>query len=172
MVALDLAALLLPYVSGTYILKGGKYVEAGEYLDEAVDAVKSKKYKEVATPINQGRMDLAGKHHPVSGVMFDLNGFPIFDAKYTMELQPEDYMKSRATHFSKASKALYDDIMKDNNLRSKFTETEIELFKHGKVPNKYTWHHHQETGVLQLVDREVHRKTGHTGGFTIWGSGD
>ena len=89
-----------------------------------------------------------------------------------MELQSEDYMKSRTTHFSKASKVLYDDIMRDNNLRSKFTETEIELFKHGKVPNKYTWHHHQETGVLQLVDREVHRKTGHTGGFSIWGSGN
>ena len=43
MVALDLAALLLPYVSGTYILKGGKFVEAGEYLDEAVDAVKGGK---------------------------------------------------------------------------------------------------------------------------------
>lgn len=26
-----------------------------------------------------GRMDLAGKTHPVSGVKFDSNGFPIFE---------------------------------------------------------------------------------------------
>ena len=28
---------------------------------------------------SRGRMDLAGKTHPVSGVKFDSNGFPIFE---------------------------------------------------------------------------------------------
>ena len=36
-----------------------------------------------------GRMDLAGKKHPVSGVEFDSNGFPVFESKYDMQLNPE-----------------------------------------------------------------------------------
>lgn len=37
----------------------------------------------------------------------------------------------------------------------------------------FTWHHHQNEGVLQLVDREVHRNinNGHLGGRAIWGGG-
>lgn len=116
-----------------------------------------------------GRMDLAGKTHPVSGVKFDSNGFPIFEQKYNTKLDPQDYLKSRGTHFDRASKALYNDIMNDSNLRSKFTEAEIAIFKEGGVPKAYTWHHHQDEGVMQLVDRKIHRQTGHTGGFSIWG---
>ena len=59
--------------------------------------------------------------------------------------------------------------MNDSNLRSKFTEAEIAIFKEGGVPKAYTWHHHQDEGVMQLVDRKIHRQTGHTGGFSIWG---
>ena len=118
-----------------------------------------------------GRMDLAGKTHPVSGVKFDSNGFPIFESKYDTKLEPQDYLKSRGTHFAKASEALYNDIMNDSNLRSKFTEAEIAIFKEGGVPKAYTWHH-QDEGVMQLVDRKIHRQTRHTGGFSIWGSGN
>ena len=116
-----------------------------------------------------GRMDLAGKKHPVSGVEFDSNGFPVFESKYDMQLNPEDYQKSRSTHFSRASTALYNDIMKDDNLRSQFTDAEIAILKKGKVPKAYTWHHHQDVGKMQLVDSYIHMKTGHTGGFSIWG---
>ncbi|MBU5315382.1 HNH endonuclease [Clostridium bornimense] len=119
-----------------------------------------------------GRMDLAGKKHPVSGVEFDSNGFPIFESKYSMQLNPEDYLKSRGTHFDRASKALYNDIMKDSNLRSQFTDAEIAIFKEGGVPKAYTWHHHQDAGKMQLVNRKIHRQTGHTGGFSIWGPGN
>ncbi len=38
------------------------------------------------------------------------------------------------------------------------------------TPEGYTWHHNQEPGVMQLVDRGVHAATGHTGGFSIWGT--
>lgn len=117
-------------------------------------------------------MDLAGKKHPVSGVQFDSNGFPIFDSKYDMKLNPEDYLKSRGTHFDRASKALYSDIMKNDSLRSQFTDAEIAIFKEGGVPKSHTWHHHQNEGVMQLVNRKIHRQTGHTGGFSIWGPGN
>ena len=54
----------------------------------------------------------------------------------------------------------------------KFTEAEIATFKAGKVPERWTWHHHQDTGVMQLVLKEVHEVASHTGGFSIWGPGN
>jgi hypothetical protein len=35
---------------------------------------------------------------------------------------------------------------------------------YNQTPNGYTWHHHQTTGRMQLVESKVHMKTGHTGG--------
>ena len=33
----------------------------------------------------------------------------------------------------------------------------------------YTWHHHQETGRMQLVSRIAHEKARHNGGNSLWG---
>ena len=60
--------------------------------------------------------------------------------------------------------------MEDSLLKDKFTDTEIEIFKNGGIPKSYTWHH-QDAGVMQLVDRKIHRQTGHIGRFSIWGPG-
>ena len=39
--------------------------------------------------------------------------------------------------------------MKDPNIAKKFTKEELELFKMGKWPAKYTWHHHQNKGIKE-----------------------
>ncbi|MBF0780468.1 HNH endonuclease [Granulicatella sp. 19428wC4_WM01] len=119
-----------------------------------------------------GRLELANKVHPVTGVPFDSDGFPIFEVLGEMNLQPEDYLKSRATHFDRASKDLYNQILNNSDLASQFTSTEIEIFKNGGIPKRFTWHHHQNEGLMQLVDRKIHRKTGHIGGYSIWGKGN
>ena len=31
----------------------------------------------------------------------------------------------------------------------------------------FTWHHHQDTGRMQLVPDMIHEKTAHIGGYTI-----
>lgn len=36
---------------------------------------------------------------------------------------------------------------------------------------KYTWHHHQDTGRMQLVEFGVHNSTNHKGGRTTWAQG-
>lgn len=43
------------------------------------------------------------------------------------------------------------------NAKAGYTET----------PKGYTWHHHQDKGRMQLVETEIHAKTGHTGGFSL-----
>ncbi|MBJ8031070.1 HNH endonuclease [Bacillus cereus group sp. N21] len=113
--------------------------------------------------------ELAGDKHPVTGIPYDADGFPIFEPIEEVRLKEEDFKKTRPTHDRICSKLLYEKIMKDPKLASKFTEEEIELFKEGEVPDRFTWHHHQDTGRMQLVDSLPHGKTGHTGGYKIWG---
>ncbi|MFD2307366.1 HNH endonuclease [Enterococcus termitis] len=120
----------------------------------------------------KGKMNMAGKVHPKSGIKFDLDGFPIFDSKHTMKLDKADFLKSRGTHFDRASKDLYEKILKNKEFASQFSLEEIEIFKSGGVPKRFTWHHHQDSGVMHLVDRKLHRQTGHIGGFSIWGPGN
>ena len=119
-----------------------------------------------------GRMGMAGKIHPVLGVEFDANGFPKFKSEYDMNLDSIDYLKSRSTHFDRASKSLYNEMQNNSELSKKFTLNEIQIFKEGGVPKRFTWHHNQEPGLMQLVDRTVHQQTGHVGGFSIWGPGN
>ncbi|MEM7548053.1 MAG: HNH endonuclease [Bacteroidota bacterium] len=38
------------------------------------------------------------------------------------------------------------------------------------VIRAFTWHHHQTTGRMQLVNSKIHSQTGHTGGFSLWGN--
>ena len=41
----------------------------------------------------------------------------------------------------------------------------------GKKRKRYTWHHHQTKGKMQLVEMGVHDITSHIGGKEIWGGG-
>ncbi|MCW9131806.1 WXG100 family type VII secretion target [Bacillus paramycoides] len=113
--------------------------------------------------------ELAGDKHPITGIPYDADGFPLFESKGEVILKEADFKKSRTTQSRKCSKALYEQIMKNPELALKFTEEEIQLFKIGKTPEHYTWHHHQDTGRMQLVDYQTHHDTGHTGGYKIWG---
>ena len=53
-------------------------------------------------------------------------------------------------------------------LRSQFTSNQLEAIQGGRanIPD-LTWHHHQDTGRMQLVPRTVHRRTGHIGGESL-----
>jgi hypothetical protein len=36
-------------------------------------------------------------------------------------------------------------------------------------PKNYTWHHHQETGLMQLIPKDLHKAATHTGGVATSG---
>ena len=165
------------------VVLGSNFGNVSKKVDDFVDEFKNVKnssssiddltnnaYKGAGNPT--GRMNMAGKTHPVSGVEFDASGFPKFKSEYNMNLEPVDYLKSRGTHFDRASKSLYNEIQGNSELASKFTQNEIDIFKEGGVPKRFTWHHNEEPGLMQLVDRGIHRQTGHDGGFSIWGPGN
>jgi hypothetical protein len=95
------------------------------------------------TPIRNAH--LAGEKHPITGVPFDVDGYPDFRAAGVVKAEVKiTYTNSRARDFAAANKA------------AGFRET----------PKGMTWHHHQDGTTLQLVPTETHAKTGHTGGFS------
>lgn len=125
---------------------------------------------------------LAGINHPETGVKFEQkiistnDGFrevvvPEFNGIVDIKLPDEICKESDKKQFDYASKNLQENIAGSSELRSKFTEEQLEQISNGDTPDGYTWHHSEEVGMLQLVDSDIHNKTGHTGGKNIWGGG-
>lgn len=119
--------------------------------------------------IKKGLPSMVSKRNARTGVYFDKDGFPKFKVIAEVKLERKYWKKDRDVHFYRASKILYERIQKSTRLAKKFSRRDIAEFKQGEVPNKYTWHHHQDKGVLQLVDSDIHSKVRHDGGFSIWG---
>lgn len=119
--------------------------------------------------IKKGMPSMVNKKNARTGIYFDKDGFPKFKAITEIKLERRYWKKDREAHFYRASRKLYEKIQKSSRLAKKFTKREISLFKQGDLPSKYTWHHHQDNGVLQLVDRDIHAEVRHNGGFSIWG---
>ncbi|PDY34410.1 hypothetical protein COO17_27345 [Bacillus wiedmannii] len=109
-----------------------------------------------------------GKEYKVT---YDKNGHPIFNTHFDTTLPESKYLSGDSEQFTFCNKDLFEKAMKDSELKSKFTEAELELFKAGKKPSYYTWHHHQDTGKMQLVDYFEHEVARHTGGRAYWGGG-
>ncbi len=127
--------------------------------------------------------DLAGTEHPVTGVTFqektvknadgsEVTGvFPEFDTLFEAQL-PEDLLKaSDKKQEIECNKQLKNAIENNPKLREKFSPEQMEQILNGDTPDGYTWHHHEDTGKMQLVDTVEHARTGHTGGRSIWGGG-
>jgi uncharacterized protein YbjQ (UPF0145 family) len=88
---------------------------------------------------------LAGGVHPKTGVPFDNDGFPDF-SDFSIEEVKIQMSGNRRLDDQAANQALG--------------------FR--KTPEGYTWHHHQDGTTMQLVPSDIHSKTGHTGGFSLW----
>lgn len=114
-----------------------------------------------------GLPGMANKTYKKTKVKFDSNGFPKFKSYYTIKLRRKYYHRSRERHFYIANRTLYREVTRLNN--KKFTSSEMYVFSKGITPKGYTWHHHQDRGVLQLVDTNIHSETPHIGGYSIWG---
>ncbi|MFK4322969.1 hypothetical protein ABH946_005732 [Bacillus sp. RC145] len=103
-------------------------------------------------------------------VKYDKEGFPLFNSKEEMLLDKSFYLEPDKVQFRELSLRLYEKIQRDQDLALKFTPSEIEYLKRGKVPKTLTWHHHQIPGKMQLVNSNVHG-VNHLGGNKLWGDG-
>ena len=117
-----------------------------------------------------GLPGMAGKIHPKTKVKFDEKGFPKFKAHSTIKLNRRYWHETRERHFYIANKILFDETQRSARARNKYTRQQIHELANGITPNGFVWHHHQDAGVLQLVEEKIHSKTFHIGGYTIWGN--
>lgn len=69
-----------------------------------------------------------------------------------------------------ATKDLLGAIQQGRVKASSFTAKQLQQIGAGaKKIDGYTWHHHQDSGRMQLVPELVHKKTGHIGGEAMGG---
>lgn len=118
-------------------------------------------------PTNKPNVKLAGKSHQVTGVVFDLKGFPIFDdvAQFDTRVSTSiDYGQQMKEASLQLSEAISSGIVSPTNFTSKQLE---QIHTGSKQIDGLTWHHHQDSGRMQLVDRVLHDKTRHIGGNAI-----
>ena len=119
-------------------------------------------------PSNGKNVKLADQRHPKTGVPFDGKGFPIFDniAKYDTKIDAKAFRsKSSTGQMRLATKDLAEAIKRGEVSSSSFNSEQLKAIKKGKskIPS-YTWHHHQDTGRMQLISERKYTQTGHIGG--------
>jgi hypothetical protein len=115
---------------------------------------------------------LAEIKHGETGIVFDNRGFPIFDKhiKYETRISGDLKNMSSGMHKRMATRQLRSDIETGIINRNMFTEKQLAQIKDGfESIEDYTWHHHQEVGRMQLIQRQIHKDAGHVGGDKLWG---
>lgn len=152
--------------------------------DKKVEKKDSGNDEKISYEIHTRNESLEGDRHPITGVKFerktveDSDGnevtgvFPEFDSDFDAQLPEDLYEASDKDQFAECNKQLKEAVEKDPELVKEFTPEQLEQIKNGDTPDGYTWHHNEEKGKMQLVDSDIHAKTGHTGGKTIWGGGN
>ncbi|EMR8110948.1 HNH endonuclease [Neisseria gonorrhoeae] len=73
-------------------------------------------------------------------------------------------MKDSTGQMRLATKDLAEAIKRGEVRSSAFTTKQLKAIEKGesKIPD-YTWHHHQDTGRMQLINEGLHHDTGHIG---------
>jgi hypothetical protein len=127
---------------------------------------------------------LEGQCHPDTGVPFKAkeveNGqgetvegvFPEFDKDFIAQLPEELLQESDSVQFKECNEQLKEWVESHHEEAGDlFDREQLDDIANGHTPEGYTWHHSENIGEIELVDTEIHAKTGHTGGKVIWGGG-
>ncbi|CAO1295802.1 unnamed protein product, partial [Diamesa hyperborea] len=100
-------------------------------------------------------------------ITFNKKGFPIFDDVTKVELRMSTEEFRKMTHdkqMVESTKMLSEMIKKGEIPSSQFTPRQLADIEKGMIKiDGYTWHHHEDTGRMQLVPSNIHSKVGHIG---------
>ena len=122
-----------------------------------------------ARQIQMGKRNasLAGEEHPITGVRYNENAYPEFESKANIRI-PKNLKGANVSdrqQFRNATEQLWAKMQKSPKLKEGFTQQQLADIEAGKPKiTGLTWHHHEDGVRLQLVDTEIHAKTGHDGG--------
>ena len=135
-----------------------------------IDNVKST----TVPPSYKSNVKLAGQHKTIKlsdeksvQIIFDKKGFPIFDdvAKVDTQLTIDKFRaKSYSGQLRMSTRNLRKAIQEGKIPATGFNEVQLKAINSGadKIPG-FTWHHHQNTGRMQLVPEAIHSGVRHVG---------
>ncbi len=146
--------------------------------DEAFQAEILEETKQIFT-INE---HLEGTVHPETNIPFtskevEIDGesrlgvFPDFPESYESQLPETLHEASDYEQATRCNEQLSQALENGSLDTEQFTDRQLEQIRNGDKPEGYTWHHHEDLGRMQLVPSDIHEKTGHTGGRSLWGGG-
>lgn len=103
-----------------------------------------------------------------SRIVFDSRGFPIFDDVARYETRITMTEGNRPIDLSAATRDLRSAIDEGRVSASQFDADQLAAIRggNGTIPN-LTWHHHQDTGRMQLVPRNIHSQVNHIGSVSL-----
>jgi len=135
--------------------------------------------EEKPTPLDEVTKEMGGNSVPFIEKTIDLpigevtGTFPVFDVGYEVQLPVSLYLQTDIVHWAYANVELYNAIRSNPDLIHELglDSKDIEQLLLGMTPDGYAWHHHEEAGKVQLVDKDYHQHNGHTGGRELWGGG-
>lgn len=128
--------------------------------------------------------ELLGKKHPETGVKFILKKFtddagvikegvvPDFKSKFPDLKLPKSLWKgTHKQHEVEVGRQLKELNENSPKLFKGMNNDQLSQVKNGEIPDGYTIHHDLPNGTIKLVDADIHAKTNHTGGMSLWGKG-
>ena len=127
------------------------------------------------------RQDLEGENHPETNVPYvakviEYEGkiyrgvFPQFEYLFRLTLPEELYLSIDNDQFKYSTRLLKEAIKVNPELKEKFTEVQLQDIENEKRRiTDLIWHHNENPGVMELVNRIIHENSRHTGGKKIWG---
>ena len=151
------------------------------YHPRSMDGLLKKKYgadtvsSSTLPKTSMPNVKLAGKSLTMENgtrITFDQRGYPIFEqhTPFEIKISSSAAQSSSKTHMRAATQDLNDSIARGQTNPSVFTSEQLTAIRSGqtKIPG-FTWHHHQDTGRMQLIPTEIHRAVRHVGGMEMWG---
>ncbi|MBU5316217.1 HNH endonuclease [Clostridium bornimense] len=106
-------------------------------------------------------------------VDINIKGDAVVKEKGLSNMKSREHMKAATREFRRIKTEEAEKLGKsiEEHLKDEgFNEKQIDDIKGGKDEIEgYTWHHHQESGRMQLVEGKIHASLKHNGGNCLWG---
>lgn len=158
----------------------GNHEKLADYVERHYDETIGDFSPDLPIPITTRNMDLDGQGHPSSGVEFSrqevdmgdgvsITGvFPEFDSRFDIELGDDAKDMTIHEQFTACRDAFLDHMYDDPEILVDLTLEDMDHLDEGYFPNGCTAQHNPRVGSFSIVDSDLHRRTGHTGGNALW----
>jgi len=117
--------------------------------------------------------------------------FPVFPYMCEVTIPDNKWTCTRRTHYKHAKKKVAELCQSNHKFKQKLLKNMSEKLEtmqneadrdalrqdmkdlingtlKKSAPIGYVWHHNEKTGIMQLVDKDLHDKYKHKGGYSIW----